>query len=310
MVANISVVENATQYFEKLLANDPQKSTGLAAIETLLAKLKESKAVGVHDLTVELTTTISALLSTDKSAASIKSATELFLRFISLTKDESKNDDFSELMKIYKKRGSQLINRICQSRSIISKFALPFIQHNSKLLVHAYSKSVLAALLEAQKAGHIFQVYVTESAPDFAGRKMHASLKEHHIDSTLILDSCVGYLMERVDAVLLGAESVLENGGIINKIGTFGIAIAAKAMNKNVYVVAESIKFVKEFPMTQSDIPDKFKYRASTIVKNLPLDQEHPIVDYTPPSYINLLITDLGIYTTSTICDELIKLHS
>lgn len=51
---------------------------------------------------------------------------------------------------------------------------------------------VLSALLEAKKFGHVFEVFVTESMPDFAGRKMHATLKEHGIDATLILDGAAG----------------------------------------------------------------------------------------------------------------------
>ena len=39
------------------------------------------------------------------------------------------------------------------------------------------------------------------------------------------------------------------------------------------------------------------------------LDEEHPIVDYTPPSLVNLLFTDLGILTPSAVSDELIKLY-
>lgn len=46
----------------------------------------------------------------------------------------------------------------------------------------------------------------------------------------------------RVDMVLVGAEGVVENGGIINKLGTFQIAICAKALNVPVYVAAESHK--------------------------------------------------------------------
>lgn len=45
-----------------------------------------------------------------------------------------------------------------------------------------------------------------------------------------------------VDLVLLGAEGVVENGGIINKLGTLNIALAAAAHNKPVYVAAESYK--------------------------------------------------------------------
>lgn len=48
--------------------------------------------------------------------------------------------------------------------------------------------------------------------------EMYNSLKEFNIPCTLILDSAVGYIMERVDMVMVGAECVVESGGIINKV--------------------------------------------------------------------------------------------
>eukprot|EP00118_Oscarella_pearsei_P010374 m.63461 g.63461 ORF g.63461 m.63461 type:complete len:75 (+) comp35169_c0_seq26:855-1079(+) len=65
--------------------------------------------------------------------------------------------------------------------------------------------------------------------------------------------------MERVDLVILGAEGVVENGGIINKIGTYQIAVVAKAAKKPVYAVAESFKFVRLFPLSQQEAPNKIK---------------------------------------------------
>lgn len=47
---------------------------------------------------------------------------------------------------------------------------------------------------------------------------MHKQLLEKGIDSKLILDSSIGYMMEQVDIVMLGAEGVVESGGIINKV--------------------------------------------------------------------------------------------
>lgn len=48
--------------------------------------------------------------------------------------------------------------------------------------------------------------------------EMYNSLKELNIPCTLILDSAVGYIMEKVDMVMVGAECVVESGGIINKV--------------------------------------------------------------------------------------------
>ena len=61
------------------------------------------------------------------------------------------------------------------------------------------------------------KVYVTESTGG-EGQSMWKELDSHGIECTLILDSAVGYMMENIDCVMLGAEGVVESGGIINKV--------------------------------------------------------------------------------------------
>lgn len=157
-----------------------------------------------------------------------------------------------------------------------------------------------------------FSVYITESQPDLSGKKMAKALCHLNVPVTVVLDAAVGYIMEKVDLVIVGAEGVVENGGIINKIGTNQMAVCAKAQNKPFYVVAESFKFVRLFPLNQQDVPDKFKYKADTLKSvqaGQDLKEEHPWVDYTSPSLITLLFTDLGVLTPSAVSDELIKLY-
>lgn len=52
-----------------------------------------------------------------------------------------------------------------------------------------------------------------------------------------------------------------------------------------------------------------FQYHAKVLKSSPDLMKEHPLVDYTPPSYITLLFTDLGVLTPSAVSDELIKLY-
>lgn len=110
------------------------------------------------------------------------------------------------------------------------------------------------------------------------------------------------------------------------------MALCSKAHNTPFYVVAESFKFVRLYPLNQQDVPDKFKvragleelrpsvspaltsvsapqYKADTLKTVQNLSEEHPIIDYTPPSLITLLFTDLGVLTPSAVSDELIKLY-
>lgn len=64
------------------------------------------------------------------------------------------------------------------------------------------------------------------------------------------MDSAVGHLIGSVDYVFLGSEGVVENGGVLNRVGTFTIALCAHAFKKPVYVFTESLKFIREYPLT------------------------------------------------------------
>ncbi|KAK6048154.1 hypothetical protein COOONC_14341, partial [Cooperia oncophora] len=66
--------------FSQLLAEDPMKSTGLAAIETLLTALENSNATTVNELNKELTEIVNGMAKTDHSSTSIRSASDLFRR--------------------------------------------------------------------------------------------------------------------------------------------------------------------------------------------------------------------------------------
>lgn len=66
-----------------------------------------------------------------------------------------------------------------------------------------------------------------------------SELRAADIPAELIIDAAVGSIMDRVDFVLTGAEGVTQNGGIINQIGTYQIAVVAKAANKPFYTVTE-----------------------------------------------------------------------
>lgn len=94
---------------------------------------------------------------------------------------------------------------------------------------------------------------------------MIADLERAGIDCTLILDSATGYVMESVDFVMVGAEAVVESGGIINRIGSFTMGLCAREMKKPFYVLAESFKFTRLYPLNQRDLPDEYK------VSQLPL---------------------------------------
>ncbi|XP_012060508.1 PREDICTED: translation initiation factor eIF-2B subunit alpha [Atta cephalotes] len=297
--------EEICQYFNSIIKNEKDVSAGMAAIRTLLKVLKHSKSETVQELRICLQHAIDAMRSTETPVTAIASGSELFLRFITLATLDTPS--IAECKGIMLERGKVFYEKLVAARGKVAKVAAHFITDGSTILTHSKSRVVLQAMKEAAASNKIFEVYVT-STSDNNGEEMCQSLTKLGISCTVILDSAVGYVMEHIDMVMVGAEGVAESGGVINKIGTYTMAICAKEVKKPFYVLTESFKFSRIYPLNQIDLPNEFKYTYSVLLtKNL--KKEHPLVDYTPPHYISLLFTDLGILTPSAVSDELIKLY-
>ncbi|CAH2981715.1 unnamed protein product [Chilo suppressalis] len=293
--------------FLKILREEEDVSAGVAAIKTLLTVIENYKVATVRELDLNLQLAVDAMRNCDQPVTAVSSGCELFMRFITFAKLDVKS--FEECEQIMLKRGRIFLDTLLEARGKVAKQALPFISDGCRILTHSRSRVVLQAMVEAARANKRFEVYVTMSCPDNSGELMHKQLLAEGIDATLILDSAVGYIMEKVDIVMVGAEGVTESGGIINKIGTYGLGIAALELKKPVYVLTESFKFSRIYPLNQQDLPNEFKYLSSVLKSGKDLKKQHPLVDYTPPAYITLLFTDLGILTPSAVSDELIKLY-
>ena len=198
-------------------------------------------------------------------------------------------------------RGNQFNKRLSASRSSIAQLAYPFITDGVTVLTTNMSRVVLEILSKAHEERKKFKVLVTISEPQKRGLRMVKELNDKGIQATQILDSSIGFVMERVDFILVGAEGVVENGGLINNIGTYPTAVMARSLNKPFYVAVESFKFYRMYPLKQTDLPNDHKYLSD--------EPDHPTVDYTPPHFITKLFTDLGVLTPSAVSDELIKLY-
>lgn len=295
-------------YFCQIVEKEQDVSAGVAAVRTLMEVIRKSECSTVQELVAVIKDATENIKNTDYPVAVIKSACELFLRFITLVGIDY--GSFSECKERILDRGELFLTKLYETRGKIIKFATKFIKTGSvsKILTHSRSRVVLQTLLEASKLGKKFEVFVTMSSPDNSGKVMYKELLEANIPCTLILDSAIGYVMEQISFIMVGAEGVMESGGIVNKIGTYTMAVCAKAMNIPFYVLAESFKFSRVFPLNQTSLPVEYKYTAK-VRKSQDLKSAHPLVDYTPPQYITLLFTDLGVLTTPAVCAELIKLY-
>src|SRR5690606_38033390 len=103
---------------------------------------------------------------------------------------------------------------------------------NAGALAASAHGTALAVLYAAHDEGRRFQVYVDETRPLLQGARLTAwELMRAGIDVTLICDNMAAQVMKegRVDLVVVGADRIAANGDTANKIGTYGVALLAKA---------------------------------------------------------------------------------
>ncbi|XP_037433502.1 translation initiation factor eIF-2B subunit alpha-like isoform X2 [Triticum dicoccoides] len=196
-----------------------------------------------------------------------------------------------------------------KARKTIAMLSQDFISDGCTMLVHGYSRVVLEILKLAASSRKLFRVLCTEGRPDRTGLRMSNELAALGIPVKVLIDSAVAYSMDEVDMVFVGADGVVESGGIINMMGTYQIALVAHSMNKPLYVAAESYKFARLYPLDQKDMTPAHRPIDFGVPIPAGVEVETSARDYTPPQYLTLLLTDLGVLTPSVVSDELIQLY-
>ena len=108
------------------------------------------------------------------------------------------------------------------------------------LLTHSYSSTIVALLELLRPAAP--SVIVAESRPLNEGHRTIEGLIEMDLAATLITDAQIGAAIDGVDAVVVGADGILPDGGVVNKAGTYPLALVARDRGVPFYVCAESFK--------------------------------------------------------------------
>eukprot|EP01083_Nonionella_stella_P270008 913916_1 len=267
---NNSRLQNlVTTTFQSALQKDENKGLPLAvaAVQTLILVVQKCKAKTFTELQNEVTKAIEILDTQTSSTMAIplNSVCNQFKMFVFRRHQNTSRAKIKELKKEVVERGQFFVDRAKKARKFIAKKAEFFIRDGSTILSHSKSSVVLSVLKHANEQGKRFNVIITKTEPSNSGLLQAKEIQKLGIPVKVVLDSSVAVVMDSVDFVLVGAEGVTESGGIINRIGTYQMAILAKTMSRPFYVVVESHKFNRLYPLTQNDIPWRDK---SKLMKN------------------------------------------
>jgi methylthioribose-1-phosphate isomerase len=191
-------------------------------------------------------------------------------------------------------------------------------QHGSKLLAKAKNVlthcntgalatggdgTALAAITHAARKNKKLHVWVDETRPYLQGARLTAYEVAHAgIDFHLITDNMAASLMKKkkVDAIIVGADRIVANGDTANKIGTYALAVMAKAHGIPFYVSAPTTTLDLTKKTGDSIEIEQRNPKEVTHPQGVPIAKEsypvyNPAFDVTPGSLITAIVLETGI---------------
>ncbi|MBI4582084.1 MAG: S-methyl-5-thioribose-1-phosphate isomerase [Planctomycetes bacterium] len=188
-------------------------------------------------------------------------------------------------------------------QALIAEGAAVLTHCNAGGLATAEYGTALAVMYAAHERGRRFRVYAGETRPLLQGARLTAwELANAGVDVTVICDSMAGLLMRqgKVDLVVTGADRIARNGDTANKIGTYGLAVLAKAHRIPFYVAAPLSTFDPALPDgTAIPIEERAAEEVSKGFGRVSVPEGvacyNPAFDVTPAELISGIITERGL---------------
>ncbi len=278
---------------------------GVAAGMGMALAAIESKAKNKEQLIHFLENAGKILTSTRPTAVNLFWAVD---RMLNKARELSGDVDFiiNELIKEAKLIAEEDI----QSCINIGKNALELIEDdwtiqticNAGSLATAWYGTVGGVIREAYKNKKGIKVYAAETRPRLQGARLTVyEFMKDNIPVTLITDSMIGTVFSqgKINCIVVGADRILKSGHVINKIGTYTMAIVAKYHNIPFYVAAPISTFDLKTPVEEVIIEERSGDEIRKIngeyitVPDVPV--YNPAFDITPPELISAIITEKGI---------------
>jgi translation initiation factor eIF-2B subunit delta len=181
----------------------------------------------------------------------------------------------------------------------IKGHALPLLQEKGVVMTHSYSSTVLQVLEHAQG----IEVICPESRPLAEGLRTAKALGEKGIQVRLVTDFAALSLVGECDLVIVGADAVTLDG-VVNKIGTYGLALAAKNNGIPFYVLAGTEKFLPP-PFSNAlriEKRDPKEITEETIPHGV---VENVYFDFTPLDLITGVVTQEGVISGEKLAEVL-----
>ena len=204
-----------------------------------------------------------------------------------------------------------IFNEDVEANMRIGRFGAELLGRTATVLTHCNAGALatagygtaLGVIRAAVEGGKKIAVFADETRPYLQGARLTAwELQRDGIDVTLITDNMSGHFFQQgtFDAAIVGADRIAANGDTANKIGTYTVAVLAKAHGVPFYVAAP-LSTIDIHAASGRDIPIEERSGKEVVetfgrsIAPAGVTVRHPAFDVTPADLISAIITDRGV---------------
>ncbi len=299
-------VEELAEAIEKLRIRGAP-AIGVAAAFGVVLAADEIRASTRQEFVTALEARLARLAGTRPTAVNLSWALDRMRRVIASWTSES-------VAEVRKRLLEEAVRIREEDRQICRTMGLngaELLEDGMTVLTHCHTGGLatsdygtaLGVIYAAKEQGKTIRVFADETRPLLQGARLTAwELAQYGIDVTLICDSTAAWVMNRgfIDCVLVGADRIAMNGDVANKIGTFGVALAAKEHGIPFYVVAPTstidmtLASGEEIPIEERPA-EEVTCVAGQRVAPESIKVYNPAFDVTPSRYVSAIVSEKGI---------------
>ncbi|HOF94895.1 MAG TPA: s-methyl-5-thioribose-1-phosphate isomerase [Clostridia bacterium] len=186
---------------------------------------------------------------------------------------------------------------------LMARYLVDMFPENGKILTQCFGETIVGMMLkEARQRGNNLKIYCAETRPYFQGARLTASVaRDMGFDVTVITDNMPAFAIqnEKIDVLTSAADVVCQDGHIVNKVGTYQIAIVAQYMGIPYYVTGAPDQGHPTVDTVHIEMRDpEFVLQAMGVRTAMEgVKGYYPSFDITPPHLVSGVVTDHGIYS-------------
>ncbi len=194
------------------------------------------------------------------------------------------------------------LNRRYSTMEKVGEYLVDMFPNKGNIMTQCFGETIVGMMLrEAKKRDKDIKLFVPETRPYFQGSRLTASVAyDQGFDTTVITDNMPAFTMvkNKIDLFTSAADVICLDGHIVNKIGTYQIAIVAKYHGVPYFVTGipdQGHETISSVTIEERD--PKLVLEARGVKNTLDgVKGYYPSFDITPPHLVSGVVTDKGIY--------------